>query len=81
MGEYVELPSASQCCGAADTYAILRPKDSRRILDDELDEIEGVGVDVVVAVNPGCPRQLRPGVRRRRLPVRALHLAEPLAET
>jgi glycolate oxidase iron-sulfur subunit len=76
IADYVELPSAATCCGAAGTYAMLRPRDSRRILDPKLDEIEAAGVDYVVAVNPGCLRQLRTGLRRRRSPVRAVHLAE-----
>jgi glycolate dehydrogenase iron-sulfur subunit len=79
-GEYVELPSASECCGAAGTYAMLRPKDSKRILDYKLDEIEAAGVDLVVAVNPGCLRQLQMGLKRRGSKTRALHLAELLAE-
>ncbi|MFG2103340.1 (Fe-S)-binding protein [Micromonospora echinaurantiaca] len=80
VADYVELPSAATCCGAAGTYSLLRPKDSRRILDGKLDEIEAAGVDLVVAVNPGCLRQLRTGLRRRRSAVRAVHLAELLAE-
>lgn len=80
VGEYVELPSAGECCGAAGTYAILRPKDSRRVLDDKLDEIEAAEVDLVVAVNPGCLRQLQQGLKRRRSDVRAVHLAELLAD-
>ena len=28
LGEYVELPSAGACCGAAGTYALLRAEDS-----------------------------------------------------
>ncbi|MFS8479616.1 MAG: (Fe-S)-binding protein [Micromonosporaceae bacterium] len=76
IADYVEVPSAATCCGAAGTYAMLRPRDSRRILDPKLDEIEAAGVDYVVAVNPGCLRQLRTGLRRRRSPVRAVHLAE-----
>lgn len=79
-GEYVELPSASECCGAAGTYSLLRPRDSARILADKLDEIEAAGVDLVVAVNPGCLRQLQTGLRRRRSRVRAIHLAELLAD-
>ncbi|MGC4763505.1 (Fe-S)-binding protein [Micromonospora sp. DT46] len=79
VADYVELPSAAACCGAAGTYSLLRPKDSRRILDAKLDEIEAAGVDLVVAVNPGCLRQLRTGLRRRRSAVRAVHLAELLA--
>jgi glycolate oxidase iron-sulfur subunit len=80
VGEYVELPSASECCGAAGTYSLLRPRDSARILDDKLDEIEAAEVDVVVAVNPGCLRQLQGGLRRRRSRVRAIHLAQLLAD-
>lgn len=80
VADYVELPSAATCCGAAGTYSLLRPRDSRRIMDAKLDEIEAAGVDLVVAVNPGCLRQLRTGLRRRRSAVRAVHLAELLAE-
>ncbi|MGV9770892.1 (Fe-S)-binding protein [Streptosporangium sp. NPDC003464] len=76
MGEYVELPSAGTCCGAAGSYALVRPGDSRRILDAKLDEIEAAGVDYVAVVNPGCYRQLEQGLRRRRSAVRAVHLAE-----
>jgi glycolate oxidase iron-sulfur subunit len=78
VGELVELPHASECCGAAGTYALLRPDDSRRVLDDKLDEIEAADLDLVVAVNPGCLRQLQQGLRRRGLRTRAVHLAELL---
>ncbi|MFF0577945.1 (Fe-S)-binding protein [Streptosporangium saharense] len=76
MGEYVELPSAGSCCGAAGSYAMVRPKDSRKVLDAKLDEIEAAGVDYVAVVNPGCYRQLDQGLRRRKSRVRAVHLAE-----
>ncbi|MEH0970532.1 (Fe-S)-binding protein [Micromonospora sp. CPCC 205546] len=79
VADHVELPSAATCCGAAGTYSLLRPRESRRILDAKLDEIEAAGVDLVVVVNPGCLRQLRTGLRRRRSRVRAVHLAELLA--
>lgn len=81
VADYVELPSAARCCGAAGTYSLLRPKDARRILDPKLEEIEAAGVDYVVAVNPGCLRQLQTGLRRRRSRVRAVHLAELLTRT
>jgi len=78
-GDYVELPSASACCGAAGTYAILRPADSARVLERHLDEIERADLDVIAVVNPGCYRQLEQGIRRRRLRTRVMHLAEVLA--
>jgi glycolate oxidase iron-sulfur subunit len=79
VGEYVELPSAAACCGAAGSYAIVRPKDSARVLDRHLDEIAESDLDVVAVVNPGCYRQLQQGVKRRGLRTRVVHLAELLA--
>ena len=78
MAEYVELADAARCCGAAGTYALVRPRDSRRVLDPKIDEIEAAGIDYVVAVNPGCLRQLRQGLHRRKSKVRAVHIADLL---
>jgi glycolate oxidase iron-sulfur subunit len=78
VAEYVEVPGAGDCCGAAGTYALVRAADSRRVLDRRLDAIEGAGVDYLVVVNPGCQRQLLDGLRKRRSPVRVLHIAELL---
>ncbi|PJE94272.1 (Fe-S)-binding protein [Streptomyces carminius] len=79
VADYVELPGAGVCCGAAGTYAMLRPDDSRAVLDPKLDALAELDVDYVVTVNPGCLRQLRQGLRRRRSRVKAVHLAELLA--
>jgi glycolate oxidase iron-sulfur subunit len=78
IADYVEVDGASECCGAAGTYSMLRRADSRRLLAEKLDAIEAAGVDLVVAVNPGCLRQLRSGLRRRRSKIRAVHLVELL---
>ena len=78
VGEYVELPSAAACCGAAGSYAIVRPEDSARVLDRHLDEIADADLDIDRVVNPGCYRQLQQGVKRRRLRTRVVHLAELL---
>ena len=78
IAEYVDLPGAGRCCGAAGTCALVRPRDSRRVLDPKLDQIGAAGIDYVVAVNPGCLRQLRQGLRRRKSKVRAIHIADLL---
>lgn len=80
IAELVELPEAAACCGAAGSYALLRPKDSRRVLAAKLDAIEAARVDYVIVVNPGCYRQLAMGLRRRRSNVRVLHIVEFLAD-
>jgi glycolate oxidase iron-sulfur subunit len=79
IADYVELPGADACCGAAGTYSLVRPKDSRRVLAPKLDAIEELDLDYVVAVNPGCLRQLQVGLRRRRSAVQAIHLVELVA--
>jgi glycolate oxidase iron-sulfur subunit len=80
VGEYVELPSAAACCGAAGTYAVLRPRDSARVLERHLDEIAAADLDVIAVVNPGCYRQLERGVRRRGLRTRVMHVSEILSQ-
>jgi len=79
VGEYVELPSAAACCGAAGSYSVVRPQDSARVLDPHLDEIAAADLDVIVVVNAGCYRQLQQGVKRRGLRTRVVHIAELLA--
>lgn len=79
VADLVAVPGEASCCGAAGTYSLLRPRDSRRILDPKLDAIEAADLDYVVAVNPGCLRQLETGLRRRSSKVRAVHLADLLA--
>jgi glycolate oxidase iron-sulfur subunit len=79
VADYVEVPGAGDCCGAAGTYAMLRPKDSRAVLDPKLAAVAEARLDYLVAVNPGCLRQLQQGLRRSGSRTRAVHLAELLA--
>ena len=79
VADFVPVPGDDSCCGSAGTYSLLRPADSRRLLAPKLDAYQAAGVDYVVAVNPGCLRQLQTGLRRRGSPIRAVHLAELLA--
>jgi glycolate oxidase iron-sulfur subunit len=78
VAEYVEIAGAGTCCGAAGTYSMVRPADSRRVLEPKIAQIEAAEVDYVVAVNPGCLRQLQQGLRRARSPVQAIHLVDLL---
>jgi glycolate oxidase iron-sulfur subunit len=80
VADYIELPDAGTCCGAAGTYSLLRPRDARRILDPKLKRIDELDLDYVVLVNPGCLRQLDAGLRRTKSSTRAIHLAELLAQ-
>ena len=79
LGSYVEVPGAGDCCGAAGTYALVRRRESRRILAAKLAIFAELDLDFLAVVNPGCQRQLIAGLRRARLRTRVLHLAELVA--
>jgi glycolate oxidase iron-sulfur subunit len=76
VAEYVELPDAARCCGSAGSYSLVRRRDSRAILGPKLQQIAEAEIDYVVAVNAGCLRQLRTGLRRTGATARAVHLVE-----
>jgi glycolate oxidase iron-sulfur subunit len=79
LGDYVEIPGAGDCCGAAGTYAILRRRDSRQVLAPKLAALADLDLDFLVVVNPGCQRQLTTAVRRAGLRTKVVHLAELVA--
>ena len=66
ISEYVEIPGAADCCGAAGTYSILRKRDSRRVLADK--------IAALARARPGHPRRGQP-----RLPAPAHHGGTPSA--
>ena len=79
--ELVELPHADRCCGAAGTYSLMRPDDSRRFLKVKMDEIGAAGLDVIASGNTGCLLQFRQGVNQAGLgDVRVLHTIELVRE-
>jgi glycolate oxidase iron-sulfur subunit len=79
LGAYIEVPGAADCCGAAGTYAILRRRDSRRVLAAKIAALAQLDLDFLVVVNPGCQCQLIAAVHRARLRTRVVHLAELVA--
>jgi glycolate oxidase iron-sulfur subunit len=79
LADYVELPGASDCCGAAGTYAILRSKDSNQVFNKKAKEIAKLDLDYIVSVNPGCTRQLKTQLRKRRIKTKVIHIAEFVA--
>ena len=77
----VEMPHAESCCGSAGIYSLLRPADSRAVLEPKLDELDASGARLLVTANPGCQMQWTSGVERRGSSVEVLHVAELLARS
>lgn len=74
--ELVELPGADECCGFGGSFAVRLPEVSTGILERKLRNAEATGAACLVACDAGCLLQMSGGLRRRRSPVRALHLAQ-----
>ena len=79
LGEYVEVPNAQGCCGAAGSYSLLRARDSRKVIAPKVAAIKELNLDYLVSVNPGCTRQLKSALRRGRVKTKVVHIAELIA--
>ena len=79
LGDYVEIPGASDCCGAAGTYSLINKKNSRAVLAPKIDELRKLDLDFLVTINPGCTRQLKSELKRAKVKTEVLHLASLVA--
>jgi L-lactate dehydrogenase complex protein LldE len=76
--ELVDLPGADECCGFGGSFAVRLPEVSSQILAKKLANVEATGARCLVACDAGCLMQMGGGLKRRKSPVRAVHLAELL---
>lgn len=79
LGDYVEVPNAQGCCGAAGSYSLLRSRDSNRVIAPKVEAIKALNLDYLVSVNPGCTRQLKSALRKAGVKTKVVHIAELIA--
>lgn len=79
--EYVPLPSADRCCGAAGVYNLLEPEMSRRVLNDKISNVRACGAAVLATGNSGCQMQIGAGAKLEGLKLRVCHPVELLDES
>jgi L-lactate dehydrogenase complex protein LldE len=77
--DLVELTDASECCGFGGTFAIKNSETSAAIVMDKCAAIVSSGASVVTALDSSCLIQIGGRLSRQGASVRALHLAEVLA--
>lgn len=78
IGEYIEVPGASECCGAAGSYSLVRPKDSKEVVSKKVSVIKELELDYLVTVNPGCQRQMQSAVKRG---PKVIHIVELMSKS
>jgi glycolate oxidase iron-sulfur subunit len=74
--EFVELPEADLCCGAAGSYNIMHYDQSMVVLDRKMKNLQNIEADVLTTECPACCIQLSYGVRKYHLPTKVLHISE-----
>jgi L-lactate dehydrogenase complex protein LldE len=78
--EFVEMDSATACCGFGGTFSVKYPEISSAILEPKLRSIEATGADVLVAADAGCLMHVAGAMSRRGMKTRPMHLAQLLAQ-
>ncbi|MCX6543373.1 MAG: (Fe-S)-binding protein [Acidobacteria bacterium] len=78
-GRCADLPDAETCCGFGGLFAIKMAPVSAAMLEAKIASIESSGAEAVVATDVSCLMHIGGGLRRRRSPVRIMHIAEVLA--
>ena len=79
--DFVELPSATSCCGVGGTFSLKNPETSASMLADKMANVMSTKADVLVAGDYSCLMNIGGGLARNRAGVRVMHLAEVLAGT
>jgi L-lactate dehydrogenase complex protein LldE len=79
--ELVEMSEAETCCGFGGTFSVKFPMISHAMDEVKCTSIKQTGAEYVVSGDPSCLMQIDGYLRRQKLPIKTIHLAEVLAAT
>jgi len=78
--QFVEMENADACCGLGGSFGISHRDVSKAIQEKKIASIRNSGAEAVITSCPGCLMYLADGVRRHKLPVKVLHIAQLMAD-
>lgn len=78
--DLVEMQDDKLCCGFGGTFSVKFPEVSTAMGNDKLQAAANAGAEILVANDSGCLMHLAGLIHRRGLPLKAMHLAEILAQ-
>ncbi len=78
--ELVEMADSNRCCGFGGTFSVKYPDISGAILSDKVERILDTGAEAVVGCDMSCLMNIGGMLSRRNANVKALHIAQLLAE-
>jgi Fe-S oxidoreductase len=75
------MAHSDRCCGFGGSYSFTsHPDIAKQILGDKVRDITASGASCVAMDCPGCLMQIRGGLEKQEIAVRAKHTIELLAE-
>jgi L-lactate dehydrogenase complex protein LldE len=77
--ELVELSRVDECCGFGGTFAVSEEAVSCMMGLDRLHDHETAGAEIIASLDMSCLMHLDGLARRKKLPLRVMHVAEILA--
>lgn len=75
---FVEMENSTRCCGFGGTFAVKFPELSAELGRDKIGWIQASEAEVVIANDVSCLMHLQGLLRRERIPMETMHLAELL---
>ncbi len=79
--ELIEMDQAETCCGFGGTFSVKFPMISYAMDEVKVTSIQKTGAQYVVSGDSSCLMQIDGYLRRQKLPVKTISLAEVLAST
>ena len=76
----VDFPDADACCGFGGVFSAEQPAIAQAMLKRKVDNILSAAPEAIVGADLGCLLHIQGGLRRRRVRVPVLHIAEVLAQ-
>ena len=78
--ELIEMKDADRCCGFGGTFSVKYPVISTAMVDEKISNILASGADTVTGCDISCLMNIQGRLSRIGSPVRALHIAQLLAQ-
>ena len=77
--ELVEMPGSENCCGFGGTFSVKFPEISTAMVEDKVKSIQSTGAQFVTSTDASCLMQIDGFIKRNKIPVKTIHIAEILA--
>lgn len=76
--EFIEMNESDRCCGFGGTFAVKFPELSNFLTEEKVANIEATGAQFVVSNDVSCLLNIEGVIKRKKLKVRTVHIAELL---